>query len=97
MVEYVGIYGRGEVDEEGNLYLSLPHNLTLVRYRNEDGTYRVGIIDNMDDFFVEGHHLSLLEKISLKEWRQFFLEIRGEEEKLLEFLKNYTSFLHFMC
>ena len=64
---YSGIYGTGEQDSQGNLYLGLKKDLTLVREVNVDGTYDVSIINEM-----EQNGLSLLENITLKEWKEFF-------------------------
>jgi len=79
---YIGIYGIGEKDSEGNLYLGLTEDLTLVREIAKNGTYHVGIIDESN----ENEHTSLLENISLRGWREFFVEIQ-KPEKIKELRK----------
>ena len=95
MSEYSGIYGRG-YQEEKNLYLPLGKDLILVRELSVDRTYHVGVIDEADE---QETLFSLLEDISLKEWRKFFVWVHkpGKVEELRELLRKHDEWLWSLC
>lgn len=78
--EYEGIYGIGYKDKEDNLYLYEESSLILIRLKNKDGTYDIGLMGKDD--FSKDIGFSLLESISLKEWREFFSKISNEKAAL---------------
>lgn len=86
MAPYHGIYGVGEKTQEGDLYLGLTKDLTLVRQISGRKTFHVGVIDEENN-----SHISLLENITLKEWRRFFIDMHSQEEirKLRALLGKY--------
>lgn len=70
------LYGRGYGDFDGDIYLELNDHLILARHKNENSHYDIVIIDDRDS-----NGLSLLENISLREWREFFVKNARNEWK----------------
>lgn len=77
-MEYSGIYGKGYKDNEGNLYLELNEGEILVREITENNKYNVGILVRQDDFNLP-LAVSIDEDLSLREWRNLFLELHTKK------------------
>jgi len=86
MDDYFGLYGKGYKDKQGTLYLNLgdPGEF-LVREKNKNNKYNVGVIIKDTLCKEKFRLLSIVENLSLKEWRKLFLEFHtGEGKNKLE-------------
>jgi hypothetical protein len=96
MKNYVGIYGKGYKNNKGTLQLKLEnHEGFLIREKNKNNKYNVGVVMK-DSYQNDNQLISLEENLSLKKWRELYLELNTKEgqlklEKAIQSLEPYFN------
>ena len=86
-MEKAGIYGQGYKDDEGNLYLEIEGlSGILVREKAIKEGYDIGVIDDSAEF----SHISLLENISLREWRELFCYLKKNWARTINEVNDFV-------